>query len=163
MDRVPQYQLFLEAILEYREKNAGKFPESTNQDQIKAVLARIKELNEKLDEKIPDNEFNEGLLLKLISTASGDLSPMASVFGGIVAQVCSQKKKFKQQKSNSFNSTQQEVIKASSMKYTPINQWLLFDSLECLSDQDPISTPQEYVISVGLFFSLSLKKKKSWF
>src|ERR1019366_322840 len=43
--------------------------------------------------------------------ALGDLSPMAAFFGGLAAQ---------------------EVLKAVSGKFHPINQWLYFDSLESL-------------------------------
>jgi len=44
---------------------------------------------------------------------SGDLNAMCAAIGGIVAQ---------------------EVMKASSGKFSPIHQWMYFDALECLPD-----------------------------
>lgn len=48
-------------------------------------------------------------------TAAGDLVPMQAVIGGIVAQ---------------------EVMKACTGKFTPINQWFYFDSFECLPEDE---------------------------
>lgn len=59
-------------------------------------------------------DLNESLFKKLCYTAAGNLSPMAAFIGGLVAQ---------------------EIIKASSSKYAPINQWFYFDSLECLAEE----------------------------
>jgi ubiquitin-activating enzyme E1 len=56
-------------------------------------------------------EIDEQLLRELSYQAQGDLSPMAAFFGGLAAQ---------------------EVLKAVSGKFHPINQWLYFDSLESL-------------------------------
>ncbi|KAI1003152.1 Ubiquitin-activating enzyme E1 1 [Podosphaera aphanis] len=58
-----------------------------------------------------DVQIDEKLLRELSFQAQGDLSPMAAMFGGLAAQ---------------------EVLKAVSGKFTPINQWLYFDSLESL-------------------------------
>jgi hypothetical protein len=40
---------------------------------------------------------------------------MATIFGGIIAQ---------------------EILKATSSKYTPIKQWLFFETLECLPNYE---------------------------
>lgn len=45
--------------------------------------------------------------------ATGELNPMAAMFGGFVGQ---------------------EVVKAVSGKFTPLHQWFYFDSLESLPD-----------------------------
>lgn len=58
-----------------------------------------------------DIELDENLLKELSYQAKGDLSPMAALFGGIAAQ---------------------EILKAVSGKFHPINQWFYFDSLESL-------------------------------
>ncbi len=47
-------------------------------------------------------ELNEGVLRTLAHCASGELNPMAAMFGGIVGQ---------------------EVVKAVSGKFTPLHQW----------------------------------------
>ncbi|KAG8238590.1 hypothetical protein J437_LFUL018299, partial [Ladona fulva] len=60
---------------------------------------------------IMDNDINEEVLRKFSYMVSGDTCPMNAVIGGIVAQ---------------------EVLKASSGKFTPIFQWLYFDAVECL-------------------------------
>ncbi len=90
-----------------------------------------KKINEGLTAKV---ELDEKLLKLIARQSSGNLSPMAAFFGGIVAQ---------------------EAIKAASGKYTPLNQWFMFDSLECLSDEElPLS---EYkAVSAAPFASLQL-------
>lgn len=56
-------------------------------------------------------------LLRLAAVSSGDLNAMAAVFGGVVGQ---------------------EVIKASSGKFTPISQFWFHDAVECLGDPFPL-------------------------
>jgi ubiquitin-activating enzyme E1 len=53
------------------------------------------------------------LINKFTQTYLGKLTPINSIIGGITAQ---------------------EILKASSGKYTPINQWLYYDALECLPE-----------------------------
>ena len=48
-------------------------------------------------------------------SARGDLCPLAAVIGGIAAQ---------------------EVMKACSGKFGPVNQFLYFDALECLPEEN---------------------------
>ena len=70
----------------------------------------------KLHEEQGGGEFDEKLIEKFSYICSGALAPMDAVIGGIVAQ---------------------EVMKACSGKFTPINQWLYFDALECLPTEAP--------------------------
>ena len=56
---------------------------------------------------------DQALLARFASQASGELTPMNSVVGGIVAQ---------------------EVMKACSGKFNPVQQYLYFDSLESLPE-----------------------------
>lgn len=60
---------------------------------------------ESLDEK------TVGWIKLLAKGSSSVISPMATIFGGIIGQ---------------------EIIKATSSKYSPLKQWLFFDSEECL-------------------------------
>ena len=60
-------------------------------------------------------DIDDDLIHKLSYIAAGDLCPMAAVIGGITAQ---------------------EVMKACSGKFTPIQQHLHFDALECLPEQE---------------------------
>lgn len=59
------------------------------------------------------NDISDDLLSKFHLTHKGKLTPVNSVIGGIVAQ---------------------EILKACSGKFTPIYQWLYFDSLDCLPE-----------------------------
>lgn len=67
----------------------------------------IEETVKKLYPTIEDN-----LVDKFVNTMHGTLTPINSIIGGIVGQ---------------------EVLKACSGKFTPINQWLYFDAFDCLS------------------------------
>lgn len=62
-----------------------------------------------------DLEVNVQLLETFAKVSSGSLCPMNATIGGIVAQ---------------------EIMKASSGKFSPIYQWLYFDAIECLPSTD---------------------------
>lgn len=108
-DRIEQYHVYLESLLQYRQNHGGKSPKPWNAADAAAVVAGA----EAIKDVAGVEKVNVDLLTKLAKISAGDLSPMAAFFGGIVAQ---------------------EVIKATSGKYTPINQWLYFDTLECIGD-----------------------------
>ncbi|XP_044532731.1 ubiquitin-like modifier-activating enzyme 7 [Gracilinanus agilis] len=65
--------------------------------------------------------FDEALVKEFAMTCTGDLSPINSVLGGIAAQ---------------------EMLKAASGKFIPLDQWLYFDALECLPEdgKSPLRT-----------------------
>lgn len=71
-----------------------------------------KSLNEQSPAKA---EIDDDVVTKLAYVAAGDVCPMQAVIGGITAQ---------------------EVMKACSGKFTPIQQHLHFDALECLPSDD---------------------------
>ena len=71
-----------------------------------------KSINESSAAKV---ELDDDLMTKLSYVAAGDLCPMQAVIGGIAAQ---------------------EVMKACSGKFMPIQQHLHFDALECLPETD---------------------------
>ncbi|XP_068951795.1 ubiquitin-like modifier-activating enzyme 7 isoform X2 [Petaurus breviceps papuanus] len=60
-----------------------------------------------------DEPLDEALVREFAMTSAGDLSPINSVFGGMAAQ---------------------EMLKAASGKFIPLDQWLYFDALECLPE-----------------------------
>ena len=72
-------------------------------------------------------EVDDRLLSKLSYVARGDVAPMQAVIGSIAAQ---------------------EVVKACSGKFTPLNQWFYFDSLESL-EEDFQTFPEEVVTATG--------------
>ncbi|KAL0191706.1 hypothetical protein M9458_014404, partial [Cirrhinus mrigala] len=64
------------------------------------------------------DELDEDAVRQLSLVAGGDLAPINAFIGGLAAQ---------------------EVVKACSGKFTPLRQWLYFDALECLpQDNDGV-------------------------
>ncbi|KAF4112580.1 ubiquitin-like modifier-activating enzyme 1 [Onychostoma macrolepis] len=61
------------------------------------------------------DELDEDAARHLSLVASGDLAPVNAFIGGLAAQ---------------------EVVKACSGKFTPLRQWLYFDALECLPQEN---------------------------
>ncbi|GAB1294668.1 E1 ubiquitin-activating enzyme [Apodemus speciosus] len=65
-----------------------------------------------------EEESLDGTLLHTIALSSaGSLNPMAAILGGVAAQ---------------------EVLKAVSRKFMPLDQWLYFDALECLPEDEKL-------------------------
>ncbi|XP_037632219.1 ubiquitin-like modifier-activating enzyme 1 [Sebastes umbrosus] len=92
-------------------KKEQRLPRPRSQSDADTLLAMAGELNavaqlEHLDEAVVRN---------LSYTAQGDLAPINAFIGGVAAQ---------------------EVIKACSGKFTPLQQWLYFDALECLPEEE---------------------------
>ncbi|XP_064632231.1 ubiquitin-like modifier-activating enzyme 1 isoform X2 [Lineus longissimus] len=94
-------------------KRNSRLPKPRSQDDATAFIDLVKEINETSDFKA-DN-LDEDLLSKFAFTAAGDLCPMQAFIGGVAAQ---------------------EVMKACTGKFSPINQWLYFDAFECLPDAE---------------------------
>ncbi|XP_069738900.1 ubiquitin-like modifier-activating enzyme 1 [Phaenicophaeus curvirostris] len=86
----------------------GRPPRPRNQGDAAQVVALAREA-------APGEELDEELLRELAFQATGDLAPVNAFIGGLAAQ---------------------EVMKAVSGKFTPITQWLYFDALECLPEED---------------------------
>ncbi|XP_032825702.2 ubiquitin-like modifier-activating enzyme 1 [Petromyzon marinus] len=59
-------------------------------------------------------ELQEGLVRRLAFTAQGDLAPLNSFIGGVAAQ---------------------EVIKACTGSFMPLNQWMYYSAAKCLPDE----------------------------
>merc|ERR1719431_89669 len=98
-----------------------------------------------------DEVNNEGFIVQFAKICQGELNPICAAMGGIVAQ---------------------EVMKACSGKFMPINQWLYFDALECLPEDCSVLTeaacaPQNsrydgQIAVFGKSFQEKLAKQK-WF
>jgi ubiquitin-activating enzyme E1 len=106
-DRPQQLHVGFQTLHAFAEQH-GRLPRSQNNEDAMIVIGAAKAFIEQ--EKL-EIELDENLLKELSYQAQGDLSPMAAFFGGLAAQ---------------------EVLKAVSGKFHPINQWLYFDSLESL-------------------------------
>uniref|UniRef100_A0A7N6B0G1 E1 ubiquitin-activating enzyme n=1 Tax=Anabas testudineus TaxID=64144 RepID=A0A7N6B0G1_ANATE len=67
-------------------------------------------------------QLDEALIKKLSFVAAGDLAPINAFIGGLAAQ---------------------EVMKACTGKFMPIMQWLYFDALECLAEDEGVVLTEE--------------------
>ncbi|XP_042363183.1 ubiquitin-like modifier-activating enzyme 1 [Plectropomus leopardus] len=92
-------------------KKEQRLPSPRSQSDADALFAIVEELNTVAQLELLD----EAAVRKLSCTAQGDLAPMNAFIGGVAAQ---------------------EVIKACSGKFTPLQQWLYFDALECLPEEE---------------------------
>uniref|UniRef100_A0A8C5TWE1 E1 ubiquitin-activating enzyme n=1 Tax=Malurus cyaneus samueli TaxID=2593467 RepID=A0A8C5TWE1_9PASS len=86
----------------------GRAPRPRHQGDAAEVVALTKEV-------AAGAELDEELVRELAFQATGDLAPVNAFIGGLAAQ---------------------EVMKAVSGKFTPITQWLYFDALECLPEEN---------------------------
>lgn len=111
--RVGLLHLANRALMEYRLRHAGNYPEGHVPSQWDEVVAIANEINSAADQTNKVEELDDARLNVIKSIARGArsvLNPLAALFGGVIGQ---------------------EVVKAASNKYTPLNQWLYFDALEC--------------------------------
>ncbi|KXH63979.1 ubiquitin-activating enzyme E1 [Colletotrichum salicis] len=106
-DRPQQLHLGFQALHAFVESQ-GRFPNPLD-DTDATVILRSAEAFAKAEGV--EVEFDEKLLKELSYQSLGDLNAMAALFGGITAQ---------------------EILKAVSGKFQPIQQWMYFDSLESL-------------------------------
>ena len=106
-DRPAQLHVGIQALHHIKESK-GLLPRPHNDEDAKDVLEITKKLAKESGLEI---EINDKLITELSYQAQGDLSPMAAFFGGLAAQ---------------------EVLKAVSGKFTPVVQWMYFDSLESI-------------------------------
>ncbi|KAJ2724071.1 E1 ubiquitin-activating protein [Coemansia sp. Benny D115] len=132
-DRPAQLHIGFQALHAFSSAHGGKQPRPGNEEDAAEVLKIAEEINERWSQK---TELDAELIKRLASQATGDLSPMVAVFGGLVAQ---------------------EVLKACTAKFTPINNFMYFDALECLpvgfepSEADLAPTGSRYDGQVAVF------------
>jgi ubiquitin-activating enzyme E1 len=112
-DRPPLLHLAYRALSVYAERNGMEYPKPGDM----AACGEVWKLAKSLDTgKILDNDDSgsaQRIVLLLASGSRSILSPMCATLGGIVGQ---------------------EVLKACSGKFTPINGFFYFDADECLPD-----------------------------
>ena len=114
-DRPQQLHVGVQALHAFAESHSGRFPRPHNDADAKDLLDIANKL---VKETGADVELDSKVITELSYQAQGDLSPMAAFFGGLTAQ---------------------EVLKAVSAKFSPVKQWLYFDSLESLPSSIPRS------------------------
>ncbi|KAH6577593.1 hypothetical protein BASA61_006286 [Batrachochytrium salamandrivorans] len=132
-DRPAQLHAAFQALDLYQTKH-NQLPRPRNMTDAAEVLEMTKSINSASDSPV---ELDSKLINELSFQARGDLPPMCAVIGGLVAQ---------------------EVLKACSGKFTPIYQYLYFDSLESLpagissvAESDFVSTGTRYDHQIAVF------------
>ncbi|CAJ0951874.1 unnamed protein product [Ranitomeya imitator] len=108
--------------LHYFQKKNGRLPKPRNEADATELLALTKEINEKLSGSAKQEELKESLLKKLSFQATGNLAPINAFIGGLAAQ---------------------EAMKALSGKFMPVMQWLYFDAIECMPEENEDSLLNE--------------------
>uniref|UniRef100_A0AAY4DCK3 E1 ubiquitin-activating enzyme n=1 Tax=Denticeps clupeoides TaxID=299321 RepID=A0AAY4DCK3_9TELE len=86
------------------------------------LVALAGEVNSAQTGSAKQDQLDQALLKKFAFVAAGDLAPINAFFGGLAAQ---------------------EVMKACTGKFMPINQWLYFDALECLPETEEVMPTEE--------------------
>ncbi|CRK40471.1 hypothetical protein BN1708_016804, partial [Verticillium longisporum] len=106
-DRPQQLHLAFQALHAFAESQ-GRFPRPMHEEDATVILRSAEAFAKAQGLEV---QFDEKVIKELSYQALGDLNPMAAFFGGIAAQ---------------------EILKAVSGKFQPVNQWMYFDSLESL-------------------------------
>lgn len=120
IDRHKTLHLAFQALHEFM-KNQKRLPQPQCQSDADIILDTVKKLNG--DIKL--EKLDEAAVKHFSFMAQGDLAPVNAFIGGLAAQ---------------------EVIKACSRKFTPLQQWFYFDSLECLPEVDNNIDPSLFAL-----------------
>lgn len=117
LERSPLLHIGFQALDAFT-ADKGRLPGPGSEADAELLLEKAKQLNASAKTSA---DIDEDVLKLLAFGASGDLNPMAAMFGGIVGQ---------------------EIVKAASGKFHPLYQWLYFDSVESLPAIEHL-TPEE--------------------
>lgn len=116
-DRPATLHVAFQALSSFREQK-GRLPRPRNEED----AAELVKLTQGLKAS-PDDEIDEKIVKELSYQAAGDIAPMVATIGAFTAQ---------------------EVLKACSGKFSPLQQSLYFDSLESLpTDAAKVLTEEE--------------------
>ncbi|CAL8325721.1 unnamed protein product [Merluccius merluccius] len=120
-DRPGQLHVGYQAIHAYQKKHS-RLPKPWSQADADEVVALAKEVNSSLTGSAKVEQLDDALIKKLAFVSAGDLAPVNAFIGGLAAQ---------------------EVMKACTGKFMPIMQWLYFDALECLAEEEGVLLSEE--------------------
>lgn len=98
------------------EKKHARLPRPWNKEDAAEVVSLARKKNASLS--TPLASLDEAFLSTMAYVSAGSLCPMQAVIGGIAAQ---------------------EIMKACSSKFMPIQQWFYFDAFECLPQSGSVS------------------------
>ncbi|XP_053551798.1 ubiquitin-like modifier-activating enzyme 1 [Bombina bombina] len=108
-----QLHLGFQGLHEFQKKN-GRLPKPRNEADANEVLSLTQEINQRSG-SAKQEKLMEDLIKKLAFQATGNLAPVNAFIGGLAAQ---------------------EAMKACTGKFMPVMQWLYFDALECLPEEN---------------------------
>jgi len=106
-DRPLQLHFGVQALHQFAAETGG-LPAASDSAACESVLATAQKLASAAGAEV---EFSKRLISNLASGSRGEVAPLCAFFGGIVGQ---------------------EVMKAASGKFNPLQQWLYFDAEEAL-------------------------------
>lgn len=106
-DHAPNLHIAFQALDQFVVEH-GRLPKPWSDSDAKLFL--------NLPAVVDSESIDEKLLTLFAKTCAGELCPLNATIGGMIAQ---------------------EVLKACSGKFTPIQQYLYFDAIECLPEADP--------------------------
>uniref|UniRef100_A0A7N9AKF0 E1 ubiquitin-activating enzyme n=1 Tax=Mastacembelus armatus TaxID=205130 RepID=A0A7N9AKF0_9TELE len=115
-ERPGQLHVGFQAIHAFQKKH-NRSPLCLFQADGDELLALAKEVNSAQTGSAKVEQLDEALIKKLSYVAAGDLAPINAYIGGLAAQ---------------------EVMKACTGKFMPVMQWLYYDALECLAEEDGV-------------------------
>ncbi|KAK6308641.1 hypothetical protein J4Q44_G00219120 [Coregonus suidteri] len=113
-ERPGQLHLGFQALHSYQRKHR-RLPKPWCQADGEELVSLAKEVNSSQTGSAKVEELDDKLIKKLAFVSAGDLAPLNAFIGGLAAQ---------------------EVLKACTGKFMPMMQWLYFDALECLSEEE---------------------------
>lgn len=128
-DRPPQLHLGFQALQAFHTANNGRLPKPYNVEDSNEFIKLVKELATLQPHILGEGvEIDEKLLRELSFQAGGDVPGLVATFGGLIAQ---------------------EVLKCCSSKFGPVKQWLYFDSLESLPNEESYPRNEETTKPIG--------------
>lgn len=113
-ERPGQLHIAFQALHQYVQTKK-ELPRVRNKDDAEALVKIAEQINSTQPDTAKVEKVDEKLVRSMAFCARGDLCPMQAVIGSIAAQ---------------------EVMKACSGKFNPIRQFLYFDALECLPEEE---------------------------
>ncbi|CCD23913.1 E1 ubiquitin-activating protein UBA1 NDAI_0C02530 [Naumovozyma dairenensis CBS 421] len=123
-DRTPQLHLGFQALHQFAVRHQGQLPRPMNEEDANELVKLVTDLSAQEPSILggADAEINDKLIKELAYQARGDIPGIIAFFGGLVAQ---------------------EVLKACSGKFSPLKQFMYFDSLESLPDPKEFPRTEE--------------------
>ncbi|KAG0664172.1 E1 ubiquitin-activating protein [Monosporozyma unispora] len=127
-DRSAQLHLGFQALHFFTIKHNGQLPRPMNEEDANELIKLVQDLSVQQPEVLAGNKVNDKLIKELSYQARGDIPGIVAFFGGLVAQ---------------------EVLKACSGKFTPLKQYMYFDSLESLPDSKEFPRNESTTSPIG--------------